>query len=68
VTEGRLQPVLADHIMPGGTLYAVYPSARRVPVKVRVFVDLLVDHLLVNGWSREPRAQGISPRYETSRR
>jgi DNA-binding transcriptional LysR family regulator len=45
VRDGRLRPVLPDHTMHGGTLYAVYPGARRVPAKVRAFVDLLTAYL-----------------------
>jgi len=57
VREGSLHPVLAEYSMHGGTLYAVYPSARRVPPKVRVFVDLLAEHLRASGWghSGKPR-------------
>ncbi|HYU14435.1 MAG TPA: LysR family transcriptional regulator [Candidatus Acidoferrum sp.] len=48
--EGRIQQVLADYTLPGGVLYAVYPGARRVPPKVRVFVDLLAEHVRAMGW------------------
>jgi DNA-binding transcriptional LysR family regulator len=41
LSEGRVQRVLPDYSMHGGTLYAVYPSARRVPPKVRAFLDVL---------------------------
>jgi len=52
VAGGHLQPVLAEYTVHGGTLYAVYPSARRVPPKVRVFVNVLVDHLRALGANR----------------
>jgi DNA-binding transcriptional LysR family regulator len=42
---GRLVRVLSEYVMHGGVLYAVYPSARRIPPKVRVFVDGLIEHL-----------------------
>ncbi|HWA75399.1 MAG TPA: LysR substrate-binding domain-containing protein [Polyangiaceae bacterium] len=45
VHAGRLVRVLSEYIMHGGVLCAVYPSARRIPPKVRVFVDALVEHL-----------------------
>ena len=45
VRDGRLRPVLPEYTMHGGTLFAVYPSARRVPAKVRVFVNLLAAYL-----------------------
>ena len=51
--EGRLQPVLPEYSMHGGTLYAVYPSARRVPAKVRVFIEAL--HAELNGAPRSAR-------------
>jgi DNA-binding transcriptional LysR family regulator len=47
--DPRLQRVLPGHTMHGGTLYAVYPSARRAPAKVRVFVSLLVEHTRRHG-------------------
>jgi DNA-binding transcriptional LysR family regulator len=51
--EGRLQPVLPEYSMYGGALYAVYPSARRVPAKVRVFIEALNAEL--NGGRRSVR-------------
>jgi DNA-binding transcriptional LysR family regulator len=49
--EGRLQAVLPEYTMHGGALYGVYPSARRVPPKVRVFIALLQEHLRAGGWA-----------------
>lgn len=43
--EGQLTPVLPEYAMHGGALWAVYPSARRVPPKVRVFVDFLIERV-----------------------
>ncbi|HKP64899.1 MAG TPA: LysR family transcriptional regulator [Polyangiales bacterium] len=43
--KGQLVPVLPEYGMHGGALWAVYPSAKRVPPKVRVFVDFLVAQL-----------------------
>jgi DNA-binding transcriptional LysR family regulator len=51
VREGRIQQVLAGYALPGGALYAVYPGARRVPRKVRAFVDVLAEHLRAYGWT-----------------
>jgi DNA-binding transcriptional LysR family regulator len=42
---GGLNVVLPEYAMHGGALWAVYPSARRVPPKVRVFVDFLIERL-----------------------
>jgi DNA-binding transcriptional LysR family regulator len=49
VAHGRLERVLADYSTPGGQLYAVYPSARHVPAKVRAFVDFLAASLKERG-------------------
>jgi DNA-binding transcriptional LysR family regulator len=46
VERGQLQRVLPEYAMPGGSLFAVYPSRRRVPAKVRVFLELLQLHLV----------------------
>ena len=43
--SGQVVPVLPEYAVHGGALWAVYPSAKRVPPKVRVFVDFLVDKL-----------------------
>jgi DNA-binding transcriptional LysR family regulator len=51
LAEGIVQRVLPGYSMPGGTLYAVYPSARRVPLKVRVFLELLRAHVRAYGWT-----------------
>ncbi len=36
--HGRLQTLLADYTLPTFKVYAVYPSARQIPAKVRQFV------------------------------
>jgi DNA-binding transcriptional LysR family regulator len=48
--EGRIQQVLSEYTMHGGTLYAVYPSSHRVAAKVRVFIDVLAEHVRRFGW------------------
>ncbi len=45
LASGKLRRVLPTHSVPGGGLYALFPSARHVPHKVRVFVDFLVEQL-----------------------
>lgn len=45
VAAGRLVPVLPDHSSSGGSLYVVYPSARHLPAKVRVFVDFVTERV-----------------------
>ncbi|WP_420966672.1 LysR family transcriptional regulator [Bradyrhizobium sp. B120] len=41
--NGSLQAVLANYSAPPLTLYAVYPPTRHLAVKVRLFIDFLVD-------------------------
>ncbi|UZJ59895.1 LysR family transcriptional regulator [Pseudomonas sp. KU26590] len=48
VADGRLVPVLCDWEAPAITVNAVYPSARRVPMKTRAFIDFLVAQLSVD--------------------
>ena len=45
LNEGRLQTVLDEWSPDETTLYAVYPSKRYVPSKVRLFLDFLVEEL-----------------------
>ncbi|RFB75676.1 LysR family transcriptional regulator [Methylovirgula sp. 4M-Z18] len=41
--SGALQTVLNDYHAPPLTLYAIYPSTRHLSVKVRLFIDFLVE-------------------------
>jgi DNA-binding transcriptional LysR family regulator len=41
IAEGKLCPLLADHQFPAQSIYALYPSTRHVPEKVRAFIDFL---------------------------
>lgn len=45
VREGKLEIVLDDHALQTRGLYAVYPSKRFAPIKLRAFVDHLVQAL-----------------------
>ncbi len=45
VDQGRLVPVMCDWQAPPISINAVYPSARRVPLKTRAFLDFLVHEL-----------------------
>jgi DNA-binding transcriptional LysR family regulator len=45
VAAGRLVPVLCDWQAPAISINAVYPSARRVPLKTRAFIDFLIAEL-----------------------
>ena len=41
--QGSLVPVLRHHCQPALTAYAVYPTRRHLPAKVRSFVDFLAE-------------------------
>jgi DNA-binding transcriptional LysR family regulator len=41
--RGKLVPVLESFEAPASPIYAVYPSRRFLPAKVRAFVDFLVE-------------------------
>lgn len=43
--QGRLVPLLPGYRLPDFTMYAVYPSRRHVPAKVRAFVDYLAGQI-----------------------
>lgn len=44
-TSGSLEEVLSDYSQARMGIYAVYPHARHLTTKVRVFIDFLVAHL-----------------------
>ena len=45
LAEGRLVAVMCDWQAPPISINAVYPSARRVPMKTRAFLDFLTREL-----------------------
>lgn len=45
LADGRLVPVMCEWQAPEISINAVYPSARRVPMKTRAFLDFLTAHL-----------------------
>lgn len=46
IVHGRLAPVLQDYEpVPESGIYAIYPARRHLPLKVRLFIDLLVERL-----------------------
>lgn len=49
IESGRLRPILIDYPAPRLTLWALWPSRRYVPAKVRVFVDFLASALGADG-------------------
>jgi DNA-binding transcriptional LysR family regulator len=52
----RLRRVLPEYGVPGAALWAVYPSSHHLTPKVRLFIDLVADHLA--GRSASPRPHG----------
>jgi len=51
--DGNLQPILAGYHAPPLSLYAIYPPTRHLAVKVRLFIDYLVET-----FSKPQRAEG----------
>ncbi|MBS4095563.1 MAG: LysR family transcriptional regulator [Sulfuricella sp.] len=45
IKAGLLRPVLENVRLPAFGIHAVFPSARQIPAKVRLFVDFLQDEL-----------------------
>jgi DNA-binding transcriptional LysR family regulator len=43
LAKGALRAVLQDYRAPPLALYAMYPPTRRLSVKVRLFIDFLVE-------------------------
>ena len=43
--NGALRSILADYNSPPLTLYAIYPPTRRLAVKVRLFIDFLIERI-----------------------
>ena len=41
--EGSLRSILTDYAAPEISIYAIYPETRHLSVKVRVFIDFLID-------------------------
>lgn len=50
VRAGMLVPVLEDVTPPGLPVFAVYPSTRQLPSKVRAFLDLLAERQAALPW------------------
>lgn len=42
--DGRLEPLMQDHQLPQGDIYAVYPQSRFVTRRVRALIDFLIEY------------------------
>jgi DNA-binding transcriptional LysR family regulator len=45
IKAGLLRPILGDYKIPAFGIHAVFPTARQLPVKVRLFVDFIKEEL-----------------------
>jgi DNA-binding transcriptional LysR family regulator len=45
VFKGALTPVLAEYPLRRPTLYAIYVSRKRLPPKIRTFIDHVIEHV-----------------------
>jgi DNA-binding transcriptional LysR family regulator len=53
--SGKLQSILAKYQAPELSLYALYPPTRHLAVKVRVFIDFLVERFSKPFWNSDAR-------------
>lgn len=58
VRAGRLVQLLTDFEAPQSEIWAVYPSRRHLPAKVRVFVEFLIERFRDAGDWSEPAGEG----------
>lgn len=45
LAQGLLQPILTDYTIETTSAYAIYPSRRHLPLRVRVFIDFLAEQM-----------------------
>ena len=43
IEAGLLVPVMSDYVLPARSAYAVYPQTRHLSLRVRAFIDFLVE-------------------------
>lgn len=61
IEAGLLRPVLERLALPAFGIHAVFPSARQIPVKVRLFVDFMRDELGAVSYFLDARGRPGSP-------
>ena len=58
--RGRLQAALSEYIPVERNVYALYLPTRHLPLKVRVFIDYMVEHIGANPyWDRSLTAESL---------
>jgi DNA-binding transcriptional LysR family regulator len=58
IQQGRLEAVLSDHEGEDRGLFVLFPNARFVPLRVRLFIDFLVEKLSTPPWGlTSPRSE-----------
>lgn len=50
VNAGQLMPVLPDHVVCHGGLYAMYPSREHMPTALRAFLDFVTERVREHPW------------------
>lgn len=55
---GRLEQVMPDWVLPGGTINLVFPSSRQIPTRVTLLRDVLVEHLTKGLLESQARCAG----------
>lgn len=48
IKQGQLIPILTDYTLPAGAIYAIYPTQRYLPQRIRVLIDYLVERFKDN--------------------
>jgi len=57
--RGTLRAILTDYRAPSLALYAIYPPTRHLSVKVRLFIDFLVECFGRETWGHHSRLNAI---------
>ena len=58
IADGRLQALLADFAAPPNGIYAVFPHAKHLPLRVRLWIDFLKHHFGDPGYWSRPAPDG----------
>ncbi len=61
IAAGALVPVLTDHVIDERTLYVIYQKDRRLPLRMRVFIDYLTKRVKDYMKARPPLHATLNP-------